>query len=312
MESLSRTTRAADAMLHGEREWAHFSACPAIFGIECIHASFITHTFPWHVHDYYAIGVIETGTQTFSCRSGKHRTPTGGIFAVHPDEPHTGEPATAAGFTYRTFYPSAALLQCAAEEHSGRRQPAPFFPAPVIVDGTLARQLLALHRALTGPISAVEGETRVLETFVAMIARHADGRGAARPFGWEHAAVRRIRDYIEAHYNQDISLTRLAALVSLSPYYVARVFRAEVGLPPHGYLESVRIRRAQSLLADGMPPAAVACATGFADQSHLTHRFKRLIGVTPGRYARERKIVQDGPPRGPYAAGEGAERRQEW
>jgi transcriptional regulator GlxA family with amidase domain len=151
----------------------------------------------------------------------------------------------------------------------------------------------------------------VLETFVAMIARHADIRGAPRPFGREHAAVRRIRDYIEAHYDQDISLTGLAALVSLSPYHVARVFRAEVGLPPHGYLESVRIRRAQRLLAAGMPPAAVACATGFADQSHLTHRFKRLIGVTPGRYARQRKIVQDGLPRGSYPGAEGAQRQQE-
>ncbi len=308
METLIQSSDAAATRLN--EEWAHFSACPDIFGIACIHASFITRAFPWHVHDYYAIGVIETGTQTFSCRAGKYRTPTGGIFAVHPDEPHTGEPATAAGFIYRTFYPSAALLRFAAEEHSGRRQAEPFFPAPVIVDAALSRQLLALHRALAGPISAVEGETRVLEAFVAMIARHADMRGAARTFGREHAAIRRIRDYIEAHYDEDISLTRLAALASLSPYYVARVFRAEVGLPPHGYLESVRIRQAQRLLTEGMPPAAVAHATGFADQSHLTHRFKRVIGVTPGRYARQRKILQDGLPRGSYAGGESAERQQ--
>lgn len=282
-------------------EWAHFSACPHIFGIECIHASFLTHGFPWHVHDYYAIGVIETGTQTFSCRGSKHATPTGGIFAIHPDEPHTGEPATAAGFTYRTFYPSAALLRFAATERTGRRQSEPFFPAPVIVDSALSRRLLALHRVLTGPISSVEGETRVLETFVAMIGRHADLRDATRSFGQEHAAIRRIREYIEAHYDQDVSLTRLARLVALSPYYLARVFRMEIGLPPHAYLESVRIRHAQRLIAGGMPLADVACATGFVDQSHLTHRFKRLIGVTPGQYARQRKIVQDDAPPRPYA-----------
>ena len=170
-------------------EWAHFGACPHIFGIEFLHASFIRHAFPWHVHDYYAIGVIETGTQTFSCRGSKHATPTRGIFAVHPDEPHTGEPATAAGFTYRTFYPSAALLQFAATELTGQRQSEPFFRAPVIVDPALSRQLLALHRALTGPISAVEGETRVLEAFIALIGRHADLRGAPRQFGQEHGAV---------------------------------------------------------------------------------------------------------------------------
>lgn len=94
----------------------------------------------------------------------------------------------------------------------------------------------------------------------------------------------------------------------LAPYYIARVFRAEVGLPPHAYLESVRIRQAQRLVARGMPLAQVAGATGFADQSHFTHRFKRLIGVTPGQYARQRKIIQDGASCGLYAGEKGAER----
>jgi AraC-like DNA-binding protein len=284
---------------HGE--WTRFGACPRIFGIEFLHASFITHAFPWHVHDYYAIGVIESGTQTFSSRGEKHQTPTRGIFAVHPDEPHTGEPATAAGFTYRTFYPSVALMRFAAAELTGKRQAEPFFRAPVIVEAALSRQLLALHRALIAPISTVEGETRLLETFVGMIARHADCRNAPRTFGQERNAIRHIRDFIDANYGQDVSLTRLAQLVGLSPYYVARVFRAEVGLPPHAYLESVRIRQAQRLLAAGMPVAEVALATGFADQSHLTHRFKRYLAVTPGQYTRQRKIGQDGMPHDPYA-----------
>ncbi len=44
-----------------------------------------------------------------------------------------------------------------------------------------------------------------------------------------------------------------------------------------------------------MPLAEVAYATGFADQSHFTHRFRRVIGLPPGQYARERKNLQDAP-----------------
>lgn len=205
-----------------------------------------------------------------------------GDFAVRPDEPHTGEPATTTGFTYRTFYPSVALMQFAAAERAGRRQSTPFFPASVIIDPALSRQLLVLHRTLTGPIAAMEGETRVLQAFIAMIGHHADSRNDTRSFGREHAAIRRIREYIDAHYDHDISL--------------------------HSYLESVRIRQAQRLVARGMPLAQVASATGFADQSHFTHRFKRLIGVTPGQYARQRKIIQDGASCGLYAGEKGAER----
>jgi AraC-like DNA-binding protein len=285
-------------------EWARFYKRSHIYDIELIHAAFITHAFPWHVHDYFVIGVIETGSQTFSCRGGKQRTPAGGIFVVHPDEPHTGEPATSSGFTYRTFYPSVAVMRHAATELTGRQQPQPFFPTPVINDPALARRFLALHRTLIRPNSTLEGETQMLETLAAMIARHADSRCAVRPFGQERAAIRRVREYIEAHYDRDISLTFLAQLVSLSPFYFARVFRAEVGLPPHAYLESVRIRQAQHLVSDGAPLSQVAYATGFADQSHFTHRFKRLIGVTPGQYTGQRKIIQDAAPCDGYADGD--------
>jgi AraC-like DNA-binding protein len=57
-------------------------------------------------------------------------------------------------------------------------------------------------------------------------------------------------------------------------------------MPPHAYLESVRIRHAQQLIAAGKPLAAVAAEVGFSSQSHLSNRFKQLIGVTPGQYAR--------------------------
>ena len=45
--------------MQADGEWARFYKRPQIYGIELIHAAFITHAFPWHVHDYFAIGVIE-------------------------------------------------------------------------------------------------------------------------------------------------------------------------------------------------------------------------------------------------------------
>lgn len=47
---------------------------------------------------------------------------------------------------------------------------------------------------------------------------------------------------------------------------------------------SRRVDRARRLLLAGRAPADVAGATGFYDQAHLTRHFKRLVGVTPGRY----------------------------
>jgi len=267
-------------------EWSRYYVRPQVHGIAFIHAAFVTHAFPWHAHDHYALGVIETGSQTFSCRGGKHATPAGGLFVVHPDEPHTGEPAAPTGFTYRTFYPTVELMARAADELVGRRPSAPYFPAAVLVDPDLARRFVALQRTLIAQAGTLEGETRLLGALATLIARHTTTQATMRPPGRERAAVREARAYIAAHYDDDLSLTELARLSGLSPFYFARVFRAEVGLPPHAYLESVRIGAAQRLLTRGVPLAAVAQATGFADQSHFTRRFRRTIGVPPGQYAR--------------------------
>ena len=267
-------------------EWSRYYVRPQVHGIAFIHAAFVTHAFPWHAHDHYALGVIETGSQTFSCRGGKHATSTGGLFVVHPDEPHTGEPASPTGFTYRTFYPTVELMARAAAELVGRQRSTPYFPAAVIADPVLARRFVALQHTLIAQPGTLEGETRLLGALAALIARHAAPQVTLRPPGRERTAVREARAYIAAHYGDDLSLTDLARLSGLSPFYFARVFRAEVGLPPHAYLESVRIGVAQGLLTQGVPLAAVAQATGFADQSHFTRRFRRTIGVPPGQYAR--------------------------
>jgi AraC-like DNA-binding protein len=62
-------------------------------------------------------------------------------------------------------------------------------------------------------------------------------------------------------------MAELAEHVSLSPYYLLRVFHAEVGMPPYTYLESVRIRQAQRLIQAGKPLAEVAVEVGFSSQS---------------------------------------------
>lgn len=265
---------------------------PDIYGLEFIEATFVTHRFARHVHDYYALGVIETGVQTFRARGSKHITPSGGIFLLNPGEPHDGEAAITSGFTYRTIYPTTGMLQQLAGEITGKPQNVPFFAPLIVHDPALTQVFLRLHSCLKSPGATLEGEEKLLETFALLMTRYADARVQAQPLGRERQAVRLIRDYLQNCYDQNPSLADLARLVSLSPYYLARVFQAEIGLPPHAYLESVRIRQAQRLLTQGSALAQVAQAVGFADQSHFHHRFKRLIGLTPRQYAQQRKILQ--------------------
>lgn len=263
------------------RIWHH-----AQLDVRLLHAFHVQHAYARHSHDYYVICLIEEGHQSFTHKGGKQFTPPGGVILINPDEMHTGEAADAQGFQMRSLYPTAAHMQTAVSELTGRMQPLPFFKTVRVDHDWTRASILNAHSALVEGVSALEAESRFIWTLTQLIKHYADLRLNERRLGKEPKAIQQARQIIEECFDQGISLTQLADQVALSPYYFLRAFRAEVGMPPHAYLESVRIRHAQQLIAAGKPLAEVAAAVGFSSQSHLSNRFKQLIGVTPGQYAR--------------------------
>jgi AraC-like DNA-binding protein len=268
-------------------EWSRYYREAALHDLEVLHARFIEHRFARHSHEYYVIGVVEAGVQAFSYRGAHHVTPAGQVFLVNPGEPHTGEAATEEGYVYRTVYPRPALMQQLASAVTVRAA-LPFFTRAVIHDQSLTEGLIRFHRAVAEGAPTLSVESHLIDALTHLIRRYADDRRAGSCALSERPAVRRAREYMEAHYDANISLSELAALVQLSPFYFARAFQQEIGLPPHAYLETVRITRARELLLRGVPIADVSAAVGYGDQSHFTHRFKRLLGMTPGQVARNR------------------------
>jgi AraC-like DNA-binding protein len=123
-----------------------------------------------------------------------------------------------------------------------------------------------------------------MEALAMLIRRHAEDRPPLAQPSLAHNALRHAQDYLRAHFAEDISLEKLARLVYLSPFHLSRLFREQLGLPPHTYLNQIRVNRAKTLLNIGLSLTDVAYAVGFADQSHLTKAFKRVVGVPPGQY----------------------------
>lgn len=94
-----------------------------------------------------------------------------------------------------------------------------------------------------------------------------------------------VREYIDAHLEERVTLERLAAVAGVSRFHFARQFRLRTGESPMGYLLRLRIERAQQLLREGrIAVGRLAVTLGFADQSHFTRTFKRVVGVTPSDY----------------------------
>lgn len=251
--------------------------------LDALHAHFTTHAFARHWHDYYVAGLIAEGVQTFWYRRTTHITTRGGIFLLNPGEPHTGQSATEAGFTYRALYPTSAHMAQAMME-LGRPNLLPQFPTVRIDASDIAALTAAVHSSLTRDASPLERQTHWLALLTTLVLRYSSDRVALPVVGAEPRAVTLARDYLEEHYTERVTLSQLAAQTNLSPFHLVRVFRRATGIPPHAYLESIRIRRAQCLIERGEPLVSIAYATGFSSQSHFTERFRRIIGVSPGQY----------------------------
>lgn len=252
--------------------------------VEFLRATYITHVYSRHTHEGYAVGLIERGAETFEYRHSKFVAPAGHVVVINPGEVHTGQAATALGWSYNMLYPDVSLLQEATSQITGRTSDVPFFPDPVIQDDQLANAILGLHKALESGANALERQSRQLLVFGQLVARHADNRPNLITPTKEQTSVRLVREYLESLYARNILLEELASIANLSPYHLLRVFRQEIGLPPHSYLMQVRVRRAQEMLRARLPVSQVALETGFTDQSHLNRHFKRIVGVTPGQY----------------------------
>jgi AraC-like DNA-binding protein len=95
----------------------------------------------------------------------------------------------------------------------------------------------------------------------------------------------RARDFIDANYEQALSISEIARAAHLSSSHFARQFRAAFGETPHQYLSSRRLERAASLLRNTDYSVAYICmSVGFASVGSFTSAFGRAFGLTPTRY----------------------------
>lgn len=271
-----------------QKEWSRYYRDPQLEHWEVLHARFVEHRYPRHAHDYFAIALVESGAVSCWYRGADRVTPAGDVFVVNAGEPHTGEPATRGGYLYRVLYPRAEYLARVAAD-IGTPVKALVFDAFVLHDRRLSALLSRFHKRLAENAPNVESESLLLCAVAHLLTRYAVPRVWRRSIGREHPAIRTAREFMETHFTEDISLSTLSGVVSLSQYYFAHAFEREVGIPPHAYLEGVRIRKACELLNRGETLVSTALAVGYSDQSHLTHRFKRFLGITPGQYMRESK-----------------------
>jgi AraC-like DNA-binding protein len=251
---------------------------PRIPGVvEVFHARFTEYAYPMHVHEAWTLLIVDDGAVRYDLDRHEHGTPHDTVSLLPPHVPHNGSPATPDGFRKRVLYLDGT--------HLGDDLIGPAVDEPDLRDPLLRLRVGQLHSALVLPGEELEAESRLTLVGERLRAhlRPRVARGIPRR---DPALARRLRELLDERVVPGLTLDEATALLHAHPAHLVRAFSTAYGIAPHQYLTSRRVDRARGMLLDGRSPSEVATATGFYDQAHLTRHFRRLVGVTPGRYAR--------------------------
>lgn len=266
-------------------DWARMHTTP-VAGVTLMHAHFVEHSFERHSHETFSIGVTRSGVQAFRCRGERLLSVSGNIVAFNPDESHDGQRGGDDAFEYSILYVDQSVIQAwlnGADDFSGLRH----FNRAVIRDDACSLALTEAISALQQSRESLRAHTLTSEAILELLRRHGDARTLAVSRVGVPAWIGRVRDYIDAHFIQDITVDDLARLLEVSRVHLTRAFTAAYSVPPHIYLNSVRLRHAKTRLLQGWSVVQVAAECGFADQSHFSKRFKGSVGMTPVAWTRE-------------------------
>lgn len=252
---------------------------------------------PAHCHDDYQFCLSTSYPSEYLYRKSVHQIPIGGLTVIHPGELHGGTGRDVGNrqtlIEFRMLYVPAKMMRQAIEDADRLSDSLPFFSDFVIYRPNLFQSFLHFHRASQAGISRLAQDLQLQSCLRQLVQLESDYSLTLGPAGEERAAVRQVREYLHDRYAENVSLPQLAQLVNLSPSYLSRVFKAEVGVSLPHYQAQVRVDRARAMLLRGRSAKQVAADVGFADQSHLTYHFKRFVRTTPGRYrAKDRKNLQ--------------------
>jgi len=249
-------------------------------GVELFHADFSGQAFARHSHDAFAIGAILQGVGGYQCRGARHALPAGTLSLMNPQEAHNGY-AESERLVYRMLYVEEGRLPHLLGR---KRLPRGFAELNPQDDGAVALGLARLAAAFE-QADVLTLESELLAVLERVFLRHG-GLPAAQTTRRDGGVILALRDYLEAHYAEAVSLEQLGQQLQRHPRHLIEAFRRVYGVPPHTYLLQRRVREAKRRLLAGEAVVAVALDLGFYDQAHFSTTFKRFTGVSPGLFRR--------------------------
>jgi AraC family transcriptional regulator len=223
--------------------------------------------------------------------------PVGGLFSQHdaPNRSVIGTPSYAVRFTidtpYRIGFPGgigdrALILRLDTaleiDELDKRRRNDLGSCGLLTAEAMILRNLLwaKQHRLNEDELESEAISLDLLRLSLNTMNSHAS-TGRSSTLARRRSAIERVKEAVGAAPADKWSVTQLAAIANLSPFYLCHVFRQTTGTSIYDYVVQERLAHSLDAVLDGGNLMAIALDAGFSSHSHFTTRFRRFFGITP-------------------------------
>lgn len=134
----------------------------------------------------------------------------------------------------------------------------------------------------------LEMDNLVMDIFEEVIGRFTDYSPVqpvnARLKKYHLATIEQAKQYMHDHLSENITLEQLAAYCHISPFHFSRIFKTFSGFSVYQFLQSMRLKHAEMLLASPLPVADVAFRAGFNSLDYFSAAFKKQYKLSPSAF----------------------------
>ena len=245
--------------------------------LDFLTASYAPAPVDCHFHHGFTISAVETGVLPLLVRDLHIDLHPGEVLLLGPDVPHGFDIVRASsGCRYRTLTRALYNLPPWLE----RLLASELNAVCRISDGSLCNSFLnSLRNVESGERRDVYFLHELSRGLLSDIAKN-----TVFKFDVRSPSIRAAKAYLDKNYARVPAIRELARAGDLSPRHFMRLFKEEIGMTPHCYLNQFRINKAKEMLGMGYSMLRIAYDLGFSDQSHFSKTFSKITGVSPARY----------------------------
>lgn len=259
---------------------------PETKNIEIVSASYKSHTFPKHMHDEYSIVIITRGVHEVNYKNKVEYLDSSTILTLNPGQIHGGREVLENGWGHIGWFPKEDFINKLLSDMDLNNKKLTFRnfmeKSPVMANylRTINQRLINSNDPLECEELLTQGVSQIIICFGKLIPpekMQLSGSGK----------IKHTIEYLQAHYNEKITLNELANIAKMSKYHFLRSFSAQVGLPPHAYQNQLRINKSKNMIQKGKSLIEIAYECGYSDQAHFSRMFKNNYGVSPIHYRKD-------------------------